>query len=98
LEHAGRAVAGECAAKVKMEGSRFGYGQWAQIKNYLDYHGHNFTSKQIEEHYNRFYMTQDLKPVPFARDRHSRITSLKSTNAIHTPTSPLSSDRQQMRK
>lgn len=42
---------------------RYGYGSWDYIKNYMDYHGHNFRSEEIKKHFDLFYKTENYKMV-----------------------------------
>jgi hypothetical protein len=54
----------------------WGFGNWGQIKEYLDYNCSPFPLKEIEEHFERYYLHQDNFLPPFAeltdpRPRHT---------------------------
>jgi len=37
----------------------FNYGNWKNIKDYMDFYGFNFTMQQIEDHYKTVYLSNN---------------------------------------
>lgn len=37
---------------------RWGFGNWYEIRDYMEYFGVKFTEEQIEEHYNKYFLNE----------------------------------------